>query len=233
VVLWSSLYATYRRRHSPHVVFSLAPRDWLLVAVIGVSLLLATFMVQYGLARTPANRAIVILLSELVVAAIASRWLADEAMNPREWIGGAMIVAATLFTVKMARETGTIPCLKSSVCCTLRCWSRTLTGHADSMKACWACKPSSARPPMSFDGVWYDIGAAQIHLIRLPNPTRSANARRTADAIAIPRSGCAISKRCGQTGCRRFALHAQPIRTSRLVRARSGWQRAGTGGAGH
>jgi glyoxylase I family protein len=31
-------------------------------------------------------------------------------------------------------------------------------------------QPSSARPPMSFDGVWYDIGAAQIHLIRLPNP---------------------------------------------------------------
>jgi drug/metabolite transporter (DMT)-like permease len=100
VVLWSSLYATYQGG-APHVVFSLAPRDWLLVAVIGVSLLLATFMVQYGLARTPANRAIVILLSELVVAAIASRWLADEAMNPREWVGGAMIVAATLFTVKM------------------------------------------------------------------------------------------------------------------------------------
>jgi glyoxylase I family protein len=30
--------------------------------------------------------------------------------------------------------------------------------------------PSPARPAMSFDGVWYDIGAAQIHLICLPNP---------------------------------------------------------------
>lgn len=29
---------------------------------------------------------------------------------------------------------------------------------------------SSSRPQLSFDGVWYDIGAAQIHLIRLPNP---------------------------------------------------------------
>lgn len=27
-----------------------------------------------------------------------------------------------------------------------------------------------ARPVMSFEGVWYDIGAAQIHLMRLPNP---------------------------------------------------------------
>jgi glyoxylase I family protein len=31
-------------------------------------------------------------------------------------------------------------------------------------------RASSARPAMSFDGVWYDIGAAQIHLICLPNP---------------------------------------------------------------
>ena len=30
-------------------------------------------------------------------------------------------------------------------------------------------KPSPARPEMSFTGVWYDIGAAQIHLICLPN----------------------------------------------------------------
>jgi glyoxylase I family protein len=31
-------------------------------------------------------------------------------------------------------------------------------------------KPSPARPEMSFAGIWYDIGAAQIHLICLPNP---------------------------------------------------------------
>jgi glyoxylase I family protein len=30
--------------------------------------------------------------------------------------------------------------------------------------------PSPSRPVMGFDGVWYDVGAGQIHLIRLPNP---------------------------------------------------------------
>ena len=31
--------------------------------------------------------------------------------------------------------------------------------------------PSSARPKMSFEGVWYDITAQQqIHLMQLPNP---------------------------------------------------------------
>ena len=44
----------------------------------------------------PANRAIVILLFELVVAAIASYWLAGEMMRPQDWIGGSLIVAASL-----------------------------------------------------------------------------------------------------------------------------------------
>ncbi|MBI5936732.1 MAG: VOC family protein [Betaproteobacteria bacterium] len=30
--------------------------------------------------------------------------------------------------------------------------------------------PSPARPEMSFDGVWYDLGEAQIHLLCLSNP---------------------------------------------------------------
>jgi len=30
--------------------------------------------------------------------------------------------------------------------------------------------PSSQRPAMTFDGVWYEIGAQQIHLLVLPNP---------------------------------------------------------------
>lgn len=29
---------------------------------------------------------------------------------------------------------------------------------------------SSTRPEMSFDGVWYEIGEQQIHLLALPNP---------------------------------------------------------------
>jgi drug/metabolite transporter (DMT)-like permease len=87
------------------VVLTLDVRTWLLLAGIALTLLLATFTVQYGLAHTPANRAIVILLSELVVAALASRMLAGEAMDLREWIGGAMIVAATLFSGNLEPKT--------------------------------------------------------------------------------------------------------------------------------
>lgn len=32
--------------------------------------------------------------------------------------------------------------------------------------------PSPGRPAMSFDGVWYEFGAQQIHLLCLPNPEK-------------------------------------------------------------
>lgn len=32
--------------------------------------------------------------------------------------------------------------------------------------------PSTYRPNMGFDGVWYELGEQQIHLLRLPNPEK-------------------------------------------------------------
>lgn len=32
--------------------------------------------------------------------------------------------------------------------------------------------PDSSRPAMSFEGVWYDLGQQQIHLLCLPNPEK-------------------------------------------------------------
>jgi drug/metabolite transporter (DMT)-like permease len=63
---------------------------------IGVAIVAMSLALQYGLARMPANRAIVILLSELVVAAVASYWLANEVLRPRDWLGGALIIAASV-----------------------------------------------------------------------------------------------------------------------------------------
>ncbi len=82
-------------------VTTLSGPNWIIVAGITLALMLATLSVQYGLALTPANRAVVIMLFELVVAAISSQWLANETMGPREWLGGTMIIAATLFSIKL------------------------------------------------------------------------------------------------------------------------------------
>lgn len=85
----------------PLVVPDVGIDIWGLMAVIGVVLLVINLVVQYGLTRIPAGRAIVILLSELVVAAVAAWWLAGETMGLREWLGGALIVAASLISAKL------------------------------------------------------------------------------------------------------------------------------------
>ena len=80
-----------------------------LLLVIGFVLLVINPVVQYGLMGVPANRAIVILLSELVFAAVSSWWLAGEMLGPREWIGGGMIAMASLLSARMdasAPQTG-------------------------------------------------------------------------------------------------------------------------------
>lgn len=35
-------------------------------------------------------------------------------------------------------------------------------------------RPSAKRPPLKYDGVWYEIGEQQIHLLLLPNPDAAA-----------------------------------------------------------
>lgn len=65
--------------------------------IIAVFMVIATLLVQYGVTKMPATRASVIFLFELVVAAIASYWLAGETMQRNEWIGGTLIIVAALF----------------------------------------------------------------------------------------------------------------------------------------
>jgi drug/metabolite transporter (DMT)-like permease len=67
-----------------------------LVIGVGLALVAMSLALQYGITRLPANRAIVILLFELVVAAIASWLLAGEVLHFRDAIGGLLIATATL-----------------------------------------------------------------------------------------------------------------------------------------
>ena len=77
-------------------VLSIASTQLPVILGVGCALIGMGLSLQYGLSRLPANRAIVILLFELVVAALAAYLLAGEVMRPQDWIGGAFIVAATL-----------------------------------------------------------------------------------------------------------------------------------------
>jgi drug/metabolite transporter (DMT)-like permease len=74
-----------------------------LVPTLGLVLLATNIAVQHGLNHLSANQAIVILLSELVVAAVSAYLLAGETMRWNQYAGGAMIVAATLLSGRLSR----------------------------------------------------------------------------------------------------------------------------------
>jgi drug/metabolite transporter (DMT)-like permease len=74
---------------------------WLLLLAVGLLIGSMTYAVQYGLARVPANQAIVIFLFELVVAAVAAYYLSMERMGLQEWGGAVMIITASLFSGHM------------------------------------------------------------------------------------------------------------------------------------
>jgi drug/metabolite transporter (DMT)-like permease len=92
-----------------------APVEWdAAAAQFGMLLLLAVVLVavnivvQFGLGEVPANRAIVIYLFELLVTAVAAWLLAGELMTLKEWLGGAMIIAAGLGSSRVSAETASI-----------------------------------------------------------------------------------------------------------------------------
>ena len=85
-------------RTGSEAAWTIAFEQWALIGVLGIALFGMSLALQYGLTRLAANRAIVILLFELVVAAVAAHYLAGERLRPQDWVGGAFIVTATLVT---------------------------------------------------------------------------------------------------------------------------------------
>ena len=95
VTVAAILYLPWSPTTTPDAL-AVAAVTWPIWLSVGFALLAMSLALQYGLSRIPANRAIVILLFELVVAAIASYWLAGETLRAQDWTGGALIVAASL-----------------------------------------------------------------------------------------------------------------------------------------
>ncbi|TAJ79503.1 MAG: DMT family transporter [Gallionellaceae bacterium] len=76
-------------------------QSWLILMLVGMTLCATSFAVQYGVTHLSANRAVVLFLFELVVAAVSSYALVDEALGLREWLGAALIASASLLSGKL------------------------------------------------------------------------------------------------------------------------------------
>lgn len=88
----------------PRTPWQLETASWLMLIIVGLTLVFTNAIVQYAIVRTRASQAIVVMLFELVVAAIASWLLAGETLGLREWVGGALIVGASLLSTRMADD---------------------------------------------------------------------------------------------------------------------------------
>ncbi len=85
----------------PDRLLAIEAQSWLILALLGIVLCATSFAVQYALTHLSANRAIILFLFELVVAATSSYFLADEAMQLRDWLGALLIVSASLLSGRL------------------------------------------------------------------------------------------------------------------------------------
>jgi drug/metabolite transporter (DMT)-like permease len=88
----------------------------LLLFLLAVVLLSVNVAVQYGLTRIAANRAIVIYLFELVVAAVSTWLLVGETLALNEWCGGALIIMAGVLSERIGGTTPPSPDAAAAQC---------------------------------------------------------------------------------------------------------------------
>jgi drug/metabolite transporter (DMT)-like permease len=85
----------------PDQVLAAGVDSWLILGLLGITLCATGYAVQFGVTNLLSNRAMLLFLFELVVAAVSSYFLADEAMRLRDWLGASLIVSASLLSGKL------------------------------------------------------------------------------------------------------------------------------------
>lgn len=100
VVLVATVVLLLQQASIPTVPVTL----WALVMVFGgLCFISMTIAVLYALARIPVFRAAILMLFELLVAAISAWILTDERMSSVEWLGGALIFIAAYGIARLGK----------------------------------------------------------------------------------------------------------------------------------
>lgn len=101
VVLTALLWITLTHTALPEVS---AGVWWGAAALGGFGIFTMTVAVQYGVTHMPVHRSAVIMLFELVASAVSSQLLTNEIVQPREWLGGALITLAAYLAARAHME---------------------------------------------------------------------------------------------------------------------------------
>ncbi len=70
---------------------------------LALALLAGNFALQYGVARVPASVTAIVMLSEVLFAALSSMAIGGETLSARTLVGGTMILAATVLVALTQR----------------------------------------------------------------------------------------------------------------------------------
>lgn len=103
VVATSIIVLVWQQAPMPDVTLS----TWAgatLLGLLGITAM--TIAVLYGVGKMPVYRSSVIMLFELVVAAIAAWLLTDEVMSLQEWLGGSLILVAAYGVARSEMKQG-------------------------------------------------------------------------------------------------------------------------------
>ena len=84
--------------------------DWMMVAlVLGVAFLAGNVALQYGAARLSASTTSLIMLLEIIFASVSSVLLGAGELSTRTWLGGALILLASLLSLLPVRQSPQSP----------------------------------------------------------------------------------------------------------------------------
>ena len=103
VVVTSIIVLIWQQAPVPEVT----PSVWvgaILLGLLGITAM--TIAVLYGVGKMPVYRSSVIMLFELIVAAIAAWILTNEVMTMQEWIGGSLILVAAYGVARSEMKQG-------------------------------------------------------------------------------------------------------------------------------
>lgn len=73
---------------------------WLPALLLALAFGVGNLALQYGAARLPANVTAVVMPAEVPIAALSAAWWGGEAIRPAVWVGGGLILAATVLAAR-------------------------------------------------------------------------------------------------------------------------------------
>lgn len=81
------------------------PRGWVFLLILGIVHTGITYCIYFSsIAKLPGHKVALLSYIDPLIAVLCSVWILEEPMNPLQWVGGGLILGATLFSELSVRK---------------------------------------------------------------------------------------------------------------------------------